>query len=467
MVSWVYEEFSEIDLGDKRVNSKALKIIDTLAKQPGASIPQAFDSWSDAKCCYEFFSSGKVQWEKILHSHENATLKRIQQESVVLLPADTSSLNYTSKPSIQNLGHIANKNMGIWIHPLLAITPERVCLGAVNTKIWTRTKKNKELSDHELYSLPIEEKEIYRWIESYQQSCIVARECPETQVIMMSDRESDFAELFQEVYRSQKKERYADVIIRSAHDRAVEVDEGSEIIRKKLRSHMKASKALGIMEFTIPATTGRPERKVTQTLKAARVTFKKRHISKAKISPKVTMNAVMAIEENPPKDAEPLIWVFLTTLPIHSFEQVAQIINYYLARWEIETFFKVLKSGCKIEEKRSKDSENLKSLIAVFLVVAWRILYAMRMGRIHPDLSSEVVFTKNEWMAVYSFTQKRSKPPTAPPPLGKFIRSVAKLGGYLDRKNDPPPGPKALWIGMSRMYDLTSSWEIFNTSNND
>jgi hypothetical protein len=356
--------------------------------------------------------------------------------------------------------------MGIWVHPLLAITPERVCLGSVNTKIWTRSTRE-GMSDHELYALPIEEKEIYRWVESYQQACSVAEKSPETQVIMISDRESDFAELFEEVYQSQQRERYADVIIRSAHDRAVEVDEDSEVTRKKLRSHLQSTKELGRVEFIIPATAGRPERKVTQTLRAARVTFKKRHISKAKISPKTTMNAVMAIEENAQDNMEPLVWVFLTTLPIDSFEQASQVITYYLARWEIETFFKVLKSGCKAEERRLKNCESLKSLVAIFIAITWRILYAMRMSRIYPHESSEIVFTKTEWKAVCSFTNKGAKLPSTPPSLGEFIRMVARLGGYLGRKSDPPPGPKVLWIGMNRMFDLASAWEVFCNSNKD
>lgn len=38
---------------------------------------------------------------------------------------------------------------------------------------------------------------------------------------------------------------------------------------------------------------------------------------------------------------------------------------------------------------------------------------------------------------------------------------IAKLGGYLGRKNDAPPGIKAMWIGMTRLCDLSLAWERF------
>src|SRR5690349_7996170 len=109
MKDWVSDEFNELAFGDRRVNEKGRNIIRTLSKQPGVSIPQAFNTWVEIKSCYEFFASGKVTWQKILNPHQKATLERIKNERVVLLPTDTSSLNYTSKPSIKNLGHIANK----------------------------------------------------------------------------------------------------------------------------------------------------------------------------------------------------------------------------------------------------------------------------------------------------------------------------------------------------------------------
>ena len=472
MEDWISSEFFELQLGDKRVNKHAKKIISALASQPGAAVSQVFNTWSEAKACYEFFHNGKVQEKKILLPHKKATIERIKKEPVVLLPQDTTALNYTSKPSMKDLGDIgSSKTRGFFLHPVLAITPSRVNLGVVDAKIWTRDREKKKRSDHEVYALPIEEKEKNRWIESYLSACDVAKKCPDTQIITIMDREGDFAELFEAVQEAQKTdEKHAHVIVRSYHDRAIEspidsfeepneYDEQRQLL-KKLKSKLRLSKSLGEVKFSIPATTNRTARAVIQALKSTRVTFKKRSTGKYSNYQKVTINAVMAIEENPPEGIEPLVWIFLTTLPIDTFEQISLIIQYYLCRWEIEVFFKILKSGCSVEERRLT-GEGILPLIAIFLVIAWRIMYAMKMARTCPEMSCECIFSASEWKSIHKVLNKGQKLPEKAPSLEIFIKMIASLGGYLNRKNDPPPGPKAIWIGFNRMYDFALAWESF------
>ena len=459
MEDWINQEFQELQLGDKRVDKKAKNIINTLAKHPGASIPTAFNTAYEVKDCYEFFHNGKVTAEKILAPHRKATLERIKNESVVLLPQDTTALNYSTKHSIKDLGNIggSKKNRGIFLHPLLALTPSRINLGIVDAKIYVRNEKEIKLTDHEKYALPLEDKEKFRWVESYRVGNQVAQECPNTQIIVITDREGDFAELFEEVCKSKEQGgNYAEIIVRSYHDRTVDSPEG-----KKLREKLEQANSLGEIEFTISKTQNRPERTVKQTVRSARVTFKKRQTSKDAKNPKVTVNAVMAIEENPPLDVEPLIWVFLTTLPVATFEQAIAVIRYYLARWEIEVFFKVLKSGCKVEDRNLENSASLSTLIGLFMVIAWRVVYAMKLGRECPEMSAEIIFSASEWKSVYKVINKGAKLPEKPPLLKEFIIMIAGLGGYLNRKSDPPPGPKAMWIGINRMNDFKIAWEMF------
>lgn len=461
MEDWIDLEFSTLKFGDPRVDRHGRKIIRTLSKKPQATISQAFNTGSECKCCYEFFANGKVTWQKILQPHQEATLTRIKEQPIVLLPVDTSSLNYTSKPSINDIGAIANKNTGIFIHPMLAITPERLHLGIVDARIWARKDSKSDLTTHELYALPKEEKEIFRWIKSYEIACKVAQECPETQVIMMTDREGDFAELFEEIDRMKASGRSADLIVRSAHNRTIKGLQDQE--KTLLRNYLKSSTSIGEVTFTIPSATGRPERTVTQVLKAGAVTFKKRYTSCAIESPEITLNAVMAIEEHPPKDQEPLMWIFLTTLPVATFEEVKLVVSYYLARWEIETFFKILKSGCLIEKRYLQECESLMSLLAIFLVISWRILHIQSMSREFPKISCEAIFSQSEWQATYQVIHKKAGIPTEVPTLGEFTIMVARLGGYLNRKNDPPPGATVLWRGLEKVQTYTEAWDTFKS----
>jgi hypothetical protein len=148
-------------------------------------------------------------------------------------------------------------------------------------------------------------------------------------------------------------------------------------------------------------------------------------------------------------------------ITVDNFEKAISIIKYYLVRWEIEIFFKVLKSGCEVENRKLENSTSLASLVGLFLVIAWRVVYAMKLGRESPEMSAEIIFSASEWKSVCKVINKGAELPEKPPTLGEFIIMIARLGGYLNRKGDPPPGPKAMWIGINRMNDFAVAWEMF------
>ena len=225
-----------------------------------------------------------------------------------------------------------------------------------------------------------------------------------------------------------------------------------------MRIALKESPSIGEIEFTIPSTQYRKSRKVKQSIKSKTITFR------GSKNRKIRINAVMAIEENPPEGEKALMWIFLTTLPVENFNEAIKVIEYYLCRWEIEIFNKILKSGCKIEEKQLKTADRLQSLIALFLILAWRVQYLMMIGRTCPEMSSGVVFEESEWKAVYKITNRDQQVPDVPPPLKDIIRMIAFLGGYIGRKNDPPPGPTIMWKGLTRMSDFSMAWEAFRES---
>ena len=153
-------------------------------------------------------------------------------------------------------------------------------------------------------------------------------------------------------------------------------------------------------------------------------------------------------------------WLLSTSLPIDEIEQVRQVIQYYCVRWMIEVFFRVLKSGCRVEERRFEHIDRLWPCLAVYMIVAWRTLYVCRLGRSCPDVSCESVFEPAEWKSVWTVV-KRTKPPNKPPCLSEMVWLVAQLGGYVKRRSDDPPGPQTTWIGLQRMYDFALSWKLF------
>ena len=76
------------------------------------------------------------------------------------------------------------------------------------------------------------------------------------------------------------------------------------------------------------------------------------------------------------------------------------------------------------------------------------------LAREYPDLPCDIIFEKDEWQSLY-VTVKQETPPETPPTLDAAMDMIAKLGGYLGRASDGPPGAKTIWIGMQRMRDFT------------
>lgn len=197
--SWAAQEMLTANLGDERLNRRVGMILRRLAEHPEGSLPSAFQSWGETQAAYRFFSNEKATAERVLEPHRDATLKRAQQFPVVLCVQDTTELDYTSTPQVQGLGPLTyGASIGLYIHPTLAITPDRVCLGALDLWTWVRDSedhggKNRQ---HRL-KRSLEEKESVRWVEGYRRVDDLQSTLPQTQLVYVADRDSDLFELFE------------------------------------------------------------------------------------------------------------------------------------------------------------------------------------------------------------------------------------------------------------------------------
>jgi hypothetical protein len=159
---------------------------------------------------------------------------------------------------------------------------------------------------------------------------------------------------------------------------------------------------------------------------------------------------------------EPICWLLLTTLPVTTLEEAIEKIKWYMIRWQIELFHKVLKSGCRVEDRQRNSVEKLTRSLMVDAVVAWRTLLLTKLGREVPDLPCTVVFDEYEWKVLYYCVNKTHDLPVKEPTLQEAIRMVARLGGFLGRKADGQPGSATIWKGMTRLYDILETWRILS-----
>lgn len=441
MESWITEELLQADFGDERLNHRCGLLLDRLQSKPSMSIPGACHGWAETQAAYRFLSNKKVSKETILAPHVHATLDRVKMHPVVLCIEDTSFINHDGQKETKNLGpHTSLLEHGYFIHPLLAMTPEKLCLGTLRLHSWIRDAGFGKRKEHA--KKPIEEKESQRWINGYRETCRLQENLDETQLVYIADRESDIYELFAEGLTGQ-----ANWLIRAVRNRKTTNS-------NKMREQLLATQPLGQLHLKLAHRKKRKRRAAILTLYSSPLELlgPKRY-QQDKPLPNVSVTAILAIEENPPEGEEALDWLLLTNLTASTFKEAEEKMSWYACRWQIEIFFNTLKSGCQIEKLQLETRERLENAVVLYMIIAWRLLYIRTLNRLFPKESSEIAFEKEEWQGICLMSGDTVLP-KKPPPLQELMIKLAMSGGYLNRKHDSPPGVKVLWIGMQRLRDF-------------
>lgn len=470
MQAWIVDELATSDMGDARLDQRYALVLDRLSQRPVLSIPAACEGWAEVQAAYRFFDNDRVTVEKVLAPHRDATLQRLARHAVVLVAQDTTELDLTRKHEKVGGPLSDEQQYGMLVHPLLAMTPQGLPLGVLGAEIWARDPE--EFHKRKKRALkPIEEKESFRWLQGYRQACAVAKQVPGTQIVCLSDSEGDIYECFVAAETAEAEAGKADWIIRGCQDRLLVDPEGKKLLQavgsapvlKRYQIEVSAREAkCGDKNGRRQARSGRT---ATVTVRALTVTLqvperRGRSLSGGKQMPTVTVNIVLVREENPPEGEEPIEWVLLTSLPIDSVEAVDRVVAYYCQRWGIEIYFRVFKSGCHVEDLQLETTKRMEVCLSVYLIVAWRVLHLLHLGLECPDMPCDAVLSPEEWRSVYVIVKQQPLPKSTPT-LGEMIPLIASLGGYLGRKHDGPPGPKAMWIGLQRMRDYATCWRYF------
>jgi len=423
------EEFRGIDLGDKRLDRRAVLLAERLAEKPLASIPGACNGWAETQAAYRFFSQEELDWRELLAPHTACTLERMRPHRVVLCLQDTTELDFDGQ-TIRGLGPLSYEaQRGMYVHPTYAVTPEREPLGVLDAWMWAREAKDADGKRGGLL-------ESRRWLEGYERVAEWAAGLPTTRLVYVADREADILELMR---RARDLGTPADWLVRSQHNRAL--PEGA-----KLWGAVTADEPLGEIRFTLPSREGRKAREVRQQVWVRRVELGQG------ANGRVTATCLVAKEVSAPPGVEPIEWRLLTNREATTLEHAVELIDWYRARWEIELLFHVFKNGCRVEALQLSTIDRIERALTLFLVVAWRIARLMRVGRTCPDLEATLLFERDEWEAAYILNKK--KPPRQAPRLNEVIRLIAQLGGFLARKNDGEPGVKTIWQGLQRVMDF-------------
>lgn len=477
--SWAAEEFADVSLGDKRLDARLIKLCDRFSDAPESPINQACADWAETKAAYRFFQNENVDVGEILMAHRCKTAKRAKKHEMVLAVQDTSYFVYSSHPKTEGLGKMSlkkGKNVdkiysnGLMVHTCLAVTTEGLPIGLLDQKIFSRKLRSKKTNggnNSKPYDcLPVEEKESYRWLEVLKKTNEVMGD---RKVVTVCDREADLYDFFKI-----SQQLSSPVLVRAKADRTI--NRKSRYAEKgvvKLWEYMQQQPESGFYTIDIPMKSKAKHCKERQARSAkVSVRFGSFQFNPPRNNPKhkkehlpdIEMNAVYVLEQNPPNPEEAVEWMLLTNLPVKSYDEAYEKVKWYCLRWRIEMYFKVLKSGFRVEACRLGHAERLARYLTIMSIVAWRLFMITLVARTDPELPCSILLADHEWKALFLKTSKKKTVPKKPPPIGDIVVLVAKLGGYLARKNDGPPGTITLWRGWKRLVDLAQGWELASQS---
>ena len=431
---WCSQEMAGLDLGDQRRTQRAIKILEARWKQPQASFHGSFTSWTPAKGAYGLIEhpGQEISLGRLLSAHQEATQARMAAEPLVLLPQDTTGLNYTGLRQTKDLGPLGeNQARGLWLHSLLAFRPDGIPLGVLDAQCWARPQDISSARGRNAKS--IDEKESVRWIEAFQTGAAAARRMPQTQLVVITDREGDLYELHD---AAQIGPSNLHVLIRAQHDRQLDC-------HQKLWAFMGDQPVGQTRSLQVPRRRHQPARSAQVQVRWAQVTIQAPAVGCKKGWPSLQLWAVWVHEPNPPANAEPIDWMLLTDLPITTAEEAWGKVQWYCRRWGIEEWHRALKNGCRVEQREFKTAEHLKRVLAFDLIVAWRVLACVKLGRALPQLPATVLYSPEELQVLLAALKKTTAQSSPLSPYAKLTGSLPDWVAILPGGAMENPAPSA------------------------
>ena len=464
--NWAEKEFGGAPLGDSRLSRRLVEIGTGKTMKPGIAYAGVVrGDWAKTKGYYRLIDApddSAINMSNILLPHREQTIRRMKRQSVVLCIQDGSDLNFNNLSQCEGLGVIGNnqtgaKSRGLHLHSMISITSDGLPLGVIRAECSAPGPKNKD-DKRRAGEIPIEEKKTFCWIEGIRDCMSLKAQMPHTRLINVLDREADFFELFDEQRCNCSK---VELLVRAQYNRSTTGEH-------KLFETARQSPIQAQVNVKVPRQSTRPKKskQKARPKRLARVAKASVRYVQIELNPPPYMKdkepipvwVVHVREDTPPAGTEALEWFLLTTLEIKTVDDALDCIKWYCLRWRIEDWHRVLKSGCRIEDLAHKTADRLRRAIAINLVIAWRIMLMTLMGREAPVLPAKVLFSDLEIEVLNAYAKKKDLSP--PDSIGAAVKLVAKLGGYLDRSGDPPPGHQLMWQGYLRLQLMCEGFAL-------
>ena len=468
---WFDEELSGCRLGDGRLDSRLRQLVECMDAGFGETIPLACQDWSNTKAAYRFFSNGRVSEEDILRGHFDATRGAgfAANDGPILVLHDTTefswrrkrpeAVGFTTKVS-SGKGQVRSRPHAHGLRAADAFEP-----GGNDGRVAAGNGRGQVLDPEEVQGyetpsgrrinptrVPIEGKESMRWLDNLRQSTGLLGD--PARCVHICDREGDIWELF-----CLARELDTHFLIRRCSDRLA--GDGSHTVA----SIMAEEKIRGLHRVAVRDDKGKLGS--TQVEISYRRMIIRPPIGKQKRYPALVLTVLHAREPEEPVGRPRIDWKLITDLPVDSHDAAIEKLQWYAMRWKIEVFHKILKSGCRAEQARLRTAERLVRLLAVFCILSWRMFWLTMLNRVEPDLEPALVLTGLETSILDRLVSDPTADPSPARTLSLYLIKIARLGGYLARAKDPPPGNIVMWRSLSRLNDIAlgATLQINNVGN--
>lgn len=465
---WIEREFRQIDFCDKRLVERFKDIFCEFMKKAQSNISSTFNNWASIKACYRFLDNVKVKAEIILNEHIKNTVARINETNeLIIVIHDTCYIDYKNRKKSEGLDRVFSSKkgedgcFGLILHNSLALTEEGVPLGIVNQQFTRRETilhpDRKMATKQYVHTRPIEEKESYKWIEAITKTNKLGISNSQ---IHVADRESDIYELYRDSSKNDVK-----FVIRARMNRVINKEKRRQKATVKLFEYFEslpikfntkiklqvnnetkyrdANLSVSFEQFILPPPPNRTKRKDGDNLE------------------NILLWGIFVREKNHPKNEDGLSWFLVTNICVDTNEEAIKRIKWYTLRWNIEIFHKILKSGCSIELAQLRNRDRLIKYITVKSIVAWKIFWLSRNFNVNKDANCSTILSATEEMILFKRFNKGAEMDRKMSVNEAFIW-IAKLGGYIGRNSDPPPGIIAIWRGWTRFMNMVEDYKILS-----
>lgn len=472
--AWALDLFADAQLGDLRRTKQAISVAAMLAEGAGSSLP-AIASGDSAR--YEqlarFTRNQETDAFELLRAGCDATARKVVKSSGdIVIAGDTTTLSYSHKSIRDSLGHVGgpkdSKGRGIIVHNALAVSAANgEVLGLVDQMYACRDDATYGRK-HERKQRPPEDKESFKWEASFR-SVWERLHTVAPRLVFVNDREADVYH-----YIMCLVDEDARFVVRGEHDRCLETTDGT------LDTVIANAAVQGFATVFIEQKGARPARTARVALSSVTVTLRPPK-NACEALPSLPVNVVSVKEVAPPEGQQPVSWTLLTREAVESLEDLANIVRYYNLRWPVEEFHKCWKSdGTNVEALRMQTRDNLLRVAVPMAFVAVRIMtlrdgylreqFRKRLPQLenHPEPEIDAravpvctdVLTDLQWQVLWLLLNKNKELPTKTPDLQWAMRSIAKLGGWLDTKRTGRPGYPTLWKGWRKLSDAVEATQL-------